>query len=136
MMLPEIADPPHHYRLVMYQATRDWITDNSRMFWRAKARLVKAWRTDAAIMANLHLPQNLPGAHIVCELRFTSNLRRDPNNWNPTAKACIDGFVDAGVFPDDRAEIVEGPDMRIGPVLKRGSPPQIIFHIWPKVPGG
>lgn len=36
----------------------------------------------------------------------------DPANWYPSAKACVDGFTDAGLWPDDSILHVIGPDMR------------------------
>jgi hypothetical protein len=33
-------------------------------------------------------------------------------NYYPTAKAILDGLVDAGVLPDDNDDHVTGPDMR------------------------
>lgn len=37
-----------------------------------------------------------------------------PGTSTPTAKAIVDGLVDAGVIPDDSNEWVTGPDMRAG----------------------
>ena len=35
-------------------------------------------------------------------MRVAAHLERsDPSNWTPTTKACVDGLVDAGVWPDD-----------------------------------
>ena len=45
----------------------------------------------------------------------TSAPKRDVGNWSPTAKAIVDGIVDAGILVDDDDEHVEGPDLRPGP---------------------
>ncbi len=134
MILPERPDPPRHYRLIIPRGGREWLTDNKRMHWRARSRQTKQWRDAACFYADIdeQLPKGLPGAHIVVELRFTTNQRRDPNNWNPTVKACIDGFVDAGIFRDDHASIIEGPDIRLGPLAPKGQAAVLIFHVWPK----
>ena len=52
-------------------------------------------------------------AHCFCYLSFGDNRRRDANNYWPTAKAAIDGFVDAKLLPDDDHLHLVGPDMRI-----------------------
>lgn len=100
-------------RLDVDQASA-WITENQRLHWRVKALRTKAWRTATAWRARADKLPALRGADVVCELRFATRRRRDPNNWAPTAKACIDGLVDAGVFIDDDSTRVTGPDMRIG----------------------
>jgi hypothetical protein len=43
--------------------------------------------------------------------RFTNNRRRDTGNLYPTVKALVDGFVDAGLIPDDCDGIVDGPHL-------------------------
>ncbi|MGJ5895121.1 hypothetical protein ACSCBZ_24675 [Streptomyces niveiscabiei] len=59
-------------------------------------------------------------AHILGVLHPTDRSRRDPANWYPSFKAAVDGLVDAGLFEDDDHTRVVGPDMRLGPVVKRG----------------
>ena len=58
--------------------------------------------------------------HIVCTIHKTRAGRWDAGNLYPTAKAIVDGLVDAGVIPDDSNEWVTGPDMRAGE--KRAEP--------------
>jgi hypothetical protein len=131
VILPERADPPRHHRLILIKGDLDWLTDNKRMHWRSRARHVAAWRRYAAMVGGIFLTPMPHGAHVIAELRFADARRRDPNNWNPTAKACIDGLVDAGIFRDDHAGLILGPDMRLGPRVV----PQdvgLILHFWPK----
>lgn len=78
-------------------------------------------------MANTLRIPNLDRIHIVCVLHFADSRRRDPNNWAPTAKAIVDGLVDAGVVDDDSAQYVIGPDMRLGPIQAL---PSIDVQIW------
>lgn len=128
MILPDISDPPRYYRIPVLLAERDWLTDNKRFGWRAKAGRVKKWREIAGFYA-LNLPK-LPGAYIIAELRFGDARRRDPLNWAPTVKAILDGFVDAGVFPDDDAKRIIGPDLRLGPKVPAADR-CVVMHIWP-----
>jgi crossover junction endodeoxyribonuclease RusA len=107
----------------------EWITANQRLFWRTRATRTKAWRDAAAWQARRAKLPHLDRALIVCELRFMTNRRRDPANWAPTAKAVVDGLVDAGVFDDDDASRVTGPDMRIGP---KASLPSIRLYLFPE----
>ncbi len=65
----------------------------------------------------VHLPK-LRRAHILAELRFGDNRRRDPHNYYPTLKAIVDGLVDYGLLPDDSHEYLIGPDVRYGPIVK------------------
>lgn len=108
-----------------------WINSNQRIHWRPKAARTKAWRQATAWYARQAKIPHIPAALIVCELRFSTAHRRDPANWAPTAKACVDGLVDAGVFDDDDHKHVTGPDMRIGktvPAHLTG----LVLHIYPK----
>lgn len=58
------------------------------------------------------------------------NGRYDPNNLWPTVKACVDGFVDAGILADDDHKHVIGPDMRHGGI----GPQRIVFTFEPIEP--
>jgi crossover junction endodeoxyribonuclease RusA len=116
LTLPQDSDPPRRYRLELWRIGKKWITANQRSGWHARARATKQWREIAAWRAFRDLSGvRVQRARVVCELRFDSKRRRDPANWAPTAKAVIDGLVDAGVFPDDDSAHVVGPDMRLGP---------------------
>jgi crossover junction endodeoxyribonuclease RusA len=127
LILPERDDPPHHYRLVV-PAAAPWLTANDRQSWTVRYRTVRRWRHDTALYATAAKIPPMTGAYIIAELRFTTAGHRDPGNWYETAKACVDGLVDAKVLPDDDARHVVGPDMREG----RKSPnKQLILHLWP-----
>jgi crossover junction endodeoxyribonuclease RusA len=111
------------YRVEVLLGDKTWLNANQRLFWRVRSERTKAWRKHTAQRAvDMHLP-HMQSAYILAELRFSTNARRDPANWAPTAKACVDGLVDAGVFDDDNYRHVTGPDMRIGervPEQRRG----------------
>lgn len=73
--------------------------------------LVQAWKT-----AGWQVAQDAPKiqkARIIAHLvKNPGGGRWDPNNWYPTAKAVVDGFVRAGMLPDDDWKHLIGPDMR------------------------
>jgi crossover junction endodeoxyribonuclease RusA len=119
------------YQIYLPLAGRKWINANQRLFWMERSRRTKEWRELARAKAvGLNIPR-LPGGRVVCELRFADARRRDPANWAPTAKAAIDGLVDAGVFVDDSHKYVVGPDMRIGATtIGAGVGMQLFIHPW------
>lgn len=86
-----------------------FINANDRLHHHAKAKLTKAWREAGECVATAKTYRR---AHITVGIRFPTNHRRDVGNYYPTAKAILDGLVDAGVLPDDSDEHVTGPDMR------------------------
>jgi hypothetical protein len=106
---------PYYYRLEILAGGLGWLNENQKLDWWIRAQRVQGWRLAAGWSAKQERLPKLDYARIVCELRFTDTRRRDPNNWAPTAKACVDGLVDAGVFSDDDNTHVIGPDMRLGP---------------------
>ncbi len=104
------------------------LNSNQRLHPMVKARLTKVLRRagHAASLA-AGLPR-LERVYVVGELRPTDRRRRDPGNWYPSAKAAVDGaMTDAGVLEDDDHTHLVGPDMRLGPVVKRG---QLVLHVW------
>lgn len=114
---------PQCFRVEILLGDKPWINANQRLFWRVRSARTKAWREETRERAiAMHMP-HMESAYILAELRFNTNAKRDPANWAPTAKACVDGLVDAGVFDDDNYRHVTGPDMRIGekvPIERRG----------------
>lgn len=112
-----MTDLGYHFYIPLVAGDRLWITANQRLFWADRSRRTRAWRDYACDEARRRNLPMLPLARVVCELHFADNRRRDPANWSPTAKACIDGLVDAGLFADDDHKHVIGPDMRIGDVV-------------------
>jgi crossover junction endodeoxyribonuclease RusA len=106
-----------------------WWNANQRIHFHERATRVKAWR-DAGRQAWLgsgHGP--MKRAHVFAYVKFRDRRRHDAGNWYPTAKACIDGMIDAGMLPDDSDAYLIGPDMRPHP---DASPmPVIVFKIHP-----
>ena len=94
----------------------DWLNSNQRLHRMVKARRVASWRKAAQEAAEAHpgwVPFEVP-VRIVVTVHKTRAGRWDAGNLYPTAKAIVDGLVDAGVIPDDSNEYVVGPDMRAG----------------------
>lgn len=94
------------------------LSQNDREHWRPRAARVKLWRT-AAYYGALKVPfavrKHGPSV-VTIELPVKGNRRRDPGNAYPTLKACVDGAVDAGIWPDDNSEwvTVNEPVLNIG----------------------
>lgn len=88
-----------------------FLNSNQRLHYRQRMERTKAWRT-AGREAAYDLRTSYERAHIVCAIRWPDNRRRDPGNWYPTAKAAVDGIVDAGILEDDDSLHLIGPDMR------------------------
>lgn len=87
---------------------------NHRRHYRVKARMVRAWRR-AAKTAALELGPLPTPVHVTVLVHRRSRAGRwDAGNYAPTAKAVLDGIVDAGVIPDDNNAHVVGPDLRPG----------------------
>ena len=103
----------------------EWMSANDRYgHWAAKSRKTEALRTRAKLeslnaMRRGKLSACFGRVHVMAGNQYRAS-RVDPANAFPTNKALIDGMTDAGVFEDDSAEYVIGPDMRRAP----GRPPK------------
>ncbi len=101
---------------------RDWLltappgmrllTSNDRGHWAAGAKATADLRDAFGWLARSRRIPELRAAHVLYYIRARG--RFDPANWMPTAKAAIDGIVDAGVLPDDSRRYLVGPDPREG----------------------
>lgn len=93
----------------------DWLNSNQRLYRMVSARRIAAWRNAADYAATEAAHDSfLVPVHITVTVHKTRAGRWDAGNLYPTAKAIVDGLVDAGVIPDDSNEWVTGPDMRAG----------------------
>lgn len=106
------------------------LTANKRYgHWAQRARLVKAWRRAAKLAAEeAGVPRFTHRAHCTVLVAFKDRRIRDVHNWMPTFKACIDGFVDAGVLPDDGPRYLVGPDPRLDDPDRSLSVPLLTFE--------
>lgn len=113
--VPRDGGPSH---IVAFTAPARWLNANGRTDRRRQTPDRQQWRDAGAIYAKAgHLPR-FERVHILALLRFPNAIRRDPNNWAPTTKAVVDGLVDAGVLADDSSRQIEGPDHRLGDVIR------------------
>lgn len=95
-------------------AADEWINSNQRLHRMELARRTRAWRY-AAYNKALPIDAMFEGpVRIVATIHKTRAGKWDAGNLYPTAKAIVDGLVDAGLFIDDSNEYVTGPDMRAG----------------------
>lgn len=97
-------------------AGQELLNANQRLHWAAKARITKQLRSDAFLLAKYRKIPRLKRAHILCVYEPPTRGRgvTDVHNLTLSAKALVDGLVDAGVLEDDRDEFLVGPDMRRG----------------------
>jgi crossover junction endodeoxyribonuclease RusA len=104
------------------------INANQNLHWRKRAELIASIRHTAWAMARKAKLPALQRAHIfyVFHPDTKGSRRRDSGNWSPSAKAAIDGLVDAGLLPDDNHTRLLGPDPRMGPPIARS---QLVLHI-------
>ena len=82
-----------------------WLLMNDRKNWRAKAPITKAWREAACAVARPESSRSFEGVHIIVRAHRTGRAI-DADAVASTAKACIDGLVDAGVLVDDSPKYV------------------------------
>lgn len=104
---------PRVYTLEL-PAGLELLTLNQRMHWRPRNARIQALRQAAFIVARNNKVPTLDRAEITCRIHFPTRRRRDIHNWMPTAKACVDGLVDAGVLTDDNDDHLDGPVMQPG----------------------
>jgi hypothetical protein len=103
------------------------LTANDRVHWTTRRRVTSELRHAAQLLAAKAKIPSLGRIHITGILRPHDRRRRDPANWYPSFKACVDGLVDAGVIEDDDHTRVVGPDMRISSVRVPGG--QLVLEI-------
>src|SRR6266702_423179 len=96
------------------------LSSNGREHWRVRARETAGLRETAAWLARMQRIPRLERAHVLARYHPPDRRRRDPANLYPSVKACVDGLTDAGVWADDDAAHVTGPDMRLGQVQPPG----------------
>lgn len=77
------------------------LTANMRLHWATKARHTRVIRDMAWILARQSRTQTMPHAEVEVVTKWPNRRARDAENIAPTAKAAIDGCVQAGVIPDD-----------------------------------
>lgn len=103
-----------------------WMNANDRdNHWSRRHELTAMWRGEAAqALADAGIPPQ-ERVRITATVHKTRANISDAGNYYKTAKACVDGFIDAGLLPDDNDYHLTGPDMRGG---KPGEP-RLVFTI-------
>ncbi len=83
-------------------------------FWAKNADKIALLRDQGTWLAREHLKgrKHLFGrCHVQVWLAFPDRIERDSSNWYPTAKAMVDGFTDAKMWPNDNDKWVVGPHL-------------------------
>ncbi|WP_461169290.1 RusA family crossover junction endodeoxyribonuclease [Arthrobacter sp. Z1-15] len=116
--IPAPEFPPVRKRATgKLQEVKPWLNSNLRLHRQQEAKLTAAWRLEAALRLAERgwdlTPYDGP-VHVTAHVWKPRAGRYDPGNLYPTAKACLDGIVDAGLLADDDWKHVIGPDMRHG----------------------
>jgi hypothetical protein len=77
------------------------MTSNQRLHWATKARHTKVIRDMAFVLCKHPKRQHMPAATLEVVAKWGNRRARDAESIVPTAKAAIDGCVDAGLLRDD-----------------------------------
>lgn len=93
---------------------QDWLNANERAHWSRRSTLTRYWRDLACAKAKQARIPRLDRARVIVTAYKPTKRRFDAGNLHPTAKACVDGIVDAQILDDDDHLHLDGPDMRAG----------------------
>ena len=107
------------YELFVPLGSKKWISANEHTTSlgarRGISNRTKAWREETSRLAfESGSPVLMEHAWIDVYVHMATNRRYDPGNRYPTAKACVDGLVDAGLVEDDDYKHVSGPFLHHG----------------------
>ncbi|KPI31398.1 hypothetical protein OV320_2614 [Actinobacteria bacterium OV320] len=109
---------PKSWRIALPEGTF-LLNDNQRLHHRRKAEYIELIRRASAVAARAAEIPTFERIHVYYVVHPKPSVRRrDPGNWSPTAKAAIDGLVDARTIPDDNSTRVLGGDPRLGDPVK------------------
>jgi crossover junction endodeoxyribonuclease RusA len=104
------------------------LTANERPHWSRRAAVTGGIRVAAATLARAAQIPAAEQAWITVVLHPHNRRRLDPHNWGPSAKAAIDGLVDAGILPDDDWRHLLAVTFLLGPTRPAR---QLSLHITP-----
>lgn len=104
------------------------LTANERPHWSRRASVAGGIRVAAATLARAAQIPASEQAWITVVLHPHNGRRLDPHNWGPSAKAAIDGLVDAGILPDDDWRHLLAVTFLLGPTRPAR---QLSLHITP-----
>lgn len=117
----------------------EWMNANDRDHYKKAMSKRVEWRKAGLDLARVALKLGMPRYEraeiwVYVWRRDDRERRYDPANWYPSAKSAVDGFVEAGLLPDDDRRHVRGPFMEHGGILtpRPGAPVgQLVFHLSP-----
>ena len=95
------------------------LNEERNLHWADRRARTDPWRDLTLVLARQarlrHTVAATP-ATVTVVIPVPDDRRRDPANYYPVTKACIDGLVKAGVWPDDDPRYVRVNE----PILTRG----------------
>ncbi|MCX4677648.1 hypothetical protein OG413_20465 [Streptomyces sp. NBC_01433] len=130
--MPSLPEPPDLSATIaaLPGAGRSWtllmpygelLSSNDRLHHMAEYRTKKRLRQEAELTTRARRLPRLERAAVYYVLHPRPVQRkRDPGNWAPSAKAYVDGLVDAGLLPDDHSAHLAGPYPEMGPPVPTG----------------
>lgn len=83
------------------------LTSNQRKHWAEKARHTRVIRDMAWILAKQAKVQTMHTATLEVVAKWGDRRARDAENIAPTAKAAIDGCIQAGLLTDDSSRFLK-----------------------------
>ncbi len=102
--------------VIRFEQPAELMNMNHRLHWSKQRRQARAWRGVTCLAARQQLasfPMPLWPATVTVVVPVHDRRRRDPANLAPVAKHCVDGLVDAGVWPDDTPDWVTVTEPRL-----------------------
>lgn len=101
-----------HFSIAFPPGT-ELLSANGREHWSKRGKVTASLRQQACEIARLKRIPELEQVRIRVLYYPGDRRRRDPGNLYPSAKAAIDGLVDAKVIKDDNYKIVKSLTMEI-----------------------
>lgn len=111
-----------------------WISENgAHGDWRVVARKARSLKYMGFLNARHYVVTHhahFERCHVTAEILYPPHAHRaDPTNANRVTKHLIDGFTQAGLWPDDDSEHVIGPDHRRSVRKAQTGWHVVVFHI-------
>lgn len=98
----------------------------------ALSKIHASWKAAGTQAARISRLRDLPPCIVSFQGRYPGGTLPDTGAIAPTGKCIIDGLVDAGVWPDDKAEWVT--EERYLPPIKAPGQPAVIVTLTPVMP--
>lgn len=132
-----------------------WLTLNRHLHRQVEARIAREWRLAAVQAFQVHrVPRDLGRIYVQEEVRTIIRNDKDPGNWEPTLKPCIDALTPGRTYASRRARKgwvhepgwgvipADDPAHRVSPRPIFGEPlgrnsrvrGMVVLHIYPLPP--